>query len=60
VRDWVEKKIRRHLMRSRGRQGLGWDRWSRRWLYERYRKDFPRDVRVQKFFAGCTRTYRRA
>jgi hypothetical protein len=56
----VEKKIRRHLMRARGRQGLGWDRWSKRWLYERYRKDFPRDVRVQKLFAGCTRTYRRA
>jgi RNA-directed DNA polymerase len=35
VRDWVEKKIRRHLMRARGRQGFGWARWSKRWLYER-------------------------
>jgi RNA-directed DNA polymerase len=35
VRDWVEKKVRRHLMRARGRQGFGWDRWSKRWLYER-------------------------
>jgi RNA-directed DNA polymerase len=35
VKDWVEKKIRRHLMRARGRQGFGWARWSRRWLYER-------------------------
>jgi RNA-directed DNA polymerase len=35
VRDWVEKKIRRHLMRAQGRQGFGWDRWSRRWLYDR-------------------------
>jgi RNA-directed DNA polymerase len=35
VRDWVEKKIRRHLMRARGRQGFGWDRWSRSWLYDR-------------------------
>jgi RNA-directed DNA polymerase len=34
VRDWVEKKIRRHLMRARQRQGFGWRRWSRRWLYE--------------------------
>ena len=34
VKDWVEKKIRRHLMRARGRQGFGWDRWSRRWLYD--------------------------
>jgi RNA-directed DNA polymerase len=35
VRDWVERKIRRHLMRARGRQGFGWDRWSRSWLYDR-------------------------
>lgn len=34
VRDWVEKKMRRHLMRARQRRGFGWRRWSRRWLYE--------------------------
>jgi RNA-directed DNA polymerase len=34
VRDWVERKIRRHLMRARNRQGFGWKRWSRRWLYD--------------------------
>jgi RNA-directed DNA polymerase len=34
VRDWVEKKIRRHLMRARQRRGIGWRRWSRQWLYE--------------------------
>jgi RNA-directed DNA polymerase len=33
VQDWVEKKVRRHLMRARGRQGFGWRRWSREWLY---------------------------
>ena len=33
VRDWVEKKIRRHLMRVRKRHGFGWNRWSRDWLY---------------------------
>jgi RNA-directed DNA polymerase len=33
VKDWVEKKVRRHLMRARNRQGFGWRRWSRRWLY---------------------------
>ena len=33
VKDWVEKKVRRHLMRARGRRGFGWTRWSRRWLY---------------------------
>jgi RNA-directed DNA polymerase len=35
VQDWVEKKVRRHLMRARKRRGFGWDRWSRRWLYDR-------------------------
>ena len=34
IRDWVEKKLRRHLMRSRQRRGFGWKRWSRQWLYE--------------------------
>ena len=33
VKDWVEKKIRRHLMRVRKRHGFGWKRWSRDWLY---------------------------
>jgi len=34
VKDWVEKKIRRHLMRARKRKGFGWQRWSRPWLYD--------------------------
>jgi len=34
IKDWVEKKIRRHLMKARKRQGFGWTRWSRRWLYD--------------------------
>jgi len=34
IKDWVEKKVRRHLMRARGLRGFGWNRWSRRWLYE--------------------------
>jgi RNA-directed DNA polymerase len=33
IRDWVEQKIRRHLMRARKRLGFGWERWSSRWLY---------------------------
>ncbi len=37
VKDWVEKKIRRHLMRSRKRKGFGWDRWSRDWFYRHLR-----------------------
>ncbi len=34
VKDWVAKKIRRHLMHARKRRGFGWNRWSRAWLYE--------------------------
>jgi RNA-directed DNA polymerase len=33
IRNWVEKKIRRHLARACQRRGLGWKRWSREWLY---------------------------
>jgi RNA-directed DNA polymerase len=33
IRDWVEMKIRRHLMRSRLRKGQGWKRWSSEWIY---------------------------
>jgi len=34
IKDWVEKKVRRHLMRARKRKGVGWKRWRRRWLYD--------------------------
>ena len=34
VKDWVEKKVRRLLMKARGYRGFGWDRWSRSWLYK--------------------------
>ncbi len=34
IRYWMERKVRRHLMRARGRQGFGWKRWSSAWIYE--------------------------
>ncbi len=34
IRDWMEKKVRRHLERARKRPGFGWKRWSRQWLYQ--------------------------
>jgi RNA-directed DNA polymerase len=34
IQDWVEKKVRRHLMQARKRKGFGWKRWNRRWLYD--------------------------
>ena len=33
IQDWVEKKVRRHMMRARNRKGFGWTRWSTQWLY---------------------------
>jgi RNA-directed DNA polymerase len=35
VRRWVEQRVRRHLMRARGRRGFGWKRWSTAWLHDR-------------------------
>ena len=32
VKDWVQKKIRRHLMGARNRKGFGWNRWSSQWI----------------------------
>ena len=34
IRNWVEEKVRRHLMRSRKSHGFGWHRWSRAWFYQ--------------------------
>jgi RNA-directed DNA polymerase len=33
IKLWVEKKVRRHLMRAREHKGFGWKRWSTQWLY---------------------------
>ena len=33
VRSWVERKVRRHMTRARGRRGFSWKRWSRAWLH---------------------------
>jgi len=53
VKDWVEKKVRRHLAHARKRKGFGWERWSRPWLYDtlklfggyRVRRDMPKVAR---------------
>ena len=50
IKDWVEKKVRRHLAHAQKRKGFGWERWSRRWLYDtlglfnvyRVRRDGPK------------------
>ncbi|MBF8288060.1 MAG: ltrA [Candidatus Rokubacteria bacterium] len=33
VKLWVEKKVRRTMMRARHRGGFGWTRWSTAWLH---------------------------
>jgi RNA-directed DNA polymerase len=33
VKEWVERKVRRHLMRARSRRGFGWKRWSTARVY---------------------------
>jgi RNA-directed DNA polymerase len=45
IRQWVERKIRRHLMRAQGRQGFGWKQWSKDWLYNTL--GFFHDYRVR-------------
>ena len=50
VREWVEKKVRRHLMRNSKCQGFGWKRRSTRWLhtnlglYDGYRVTYSRPL----------------
>ena len=34
VSNWIERKVRRAMMRARKRPGFGWNRWSSSWLYE--------------------------
>lgn len=34
IKLWVEKKVRRHLLRARGRKGFGWKRWSTQWIHD--------------------------
>ena len=46
IKDWVDKKVRRHMMRARQRKGFGWMRWSRRWLYDTLR--LFHDYRVRR------------
>lgn len=36
IKDWVEKKVRRHLMRARNKPGWGWRKWSKDKLYKTY------------------------
>ena len=53
IKDWVAKKVRRHVMQARKRQGYGWGRWSRQWPYETL--GLFDDYRVRYFVPKATR-----
>lgn len=36
VKDWLTRKIRRHLMKAKGKRGFGWKQWSTKGLYAVY------------------------
>jgi RNA-directed DNA polymerase len=50
IKAWVEKKVRRHMMRARHRKGFGWKRWSSEWIHGQlgvfndYRVNRPRPL----------------
>jgi hypothetical protein len=62
IKDWVEKKVRRHLAHAQKRKGFGWERWSRRWLYDtlglfngyRVRRDRPKVLERDPALAKST------
>jgi RNA-directed DNA polymerase len=37
IKEWVEKKVRRHLAQARKQKGFGWERWSTPWLHDTLR-----------------------
>lgn len=55
IRDWVERKIRRHIMRARKRRGFGWNRWSRAWIYTTLRLFDDYRVRYYKPESAASR-----
>jgi RNA-directed DNA polymerase len=53
VKDWVLKKIRRHLMHVRKRRGFGWNRWNRAWFYDTLGLFNDYGVRYYKALKRC-------
>ena len=36
VKDWLTRRIRRHLRKAKGEKGFGWKQWSTKGLYAMY------------------------
>lgn len=34
IKDWIEKKVRRHIYRAKQQHGFGWKRWSKEQIYK--------------------------
>ena len=49
VKEWVERKVRRHMMRARNLPGFGWKRCSSAWIYQTLR--LYNDYRVRYYRA---------
>lgn len=68
IKNWVEKKIRRHMLRARKRKGFGWTRWSGQRLYQllglfndyRVRRPEPQLFQRDRSHKLWGETYRRA
>jgi len=58
IRQWVVRKVRRHLMRAKGRKGYGWKRWSNAWLYEDL--GLFSDYKIRRFHGAAARPARPA
>lgn len=35
IKDWTEKKVRRHMRKAQQKSGFGWNRWSKQAIYRR-------------------------
>jgi len=68
IKNWVEKKIRRHMLRAQKRKGFGWTRWSGQRLYQllglfndyRVRRPEPQLFQRDRSHKLWGETYRRA
>jgi RNA-directed DNA polymerase len=52
VRDLIEKKVRRFVMRRKGLKGFGWKRWSREEIYQRW--GLYNDYRIRYLYPKAT------
>jgi RNA-directed DNA polymerase len=52
VRDLIEKKVRRFVMRRKGLKGFGWKRWSREEIYQKW--GLYNDYRIRYLYPKAT------